>query len=649
LTANPWQWVSFTSPVEEVKIDSPERYLLTFAAEGAVTIVADCNNAGGTYTADAPTPGSLTILIGTVTTAACQPGSRSEQFLTLVAGAARYFFEDGRLFIDLMADGGTLVFAPAGVEATAPAGGLDTAGWDAVLAQWIGQDDPTCDAPGGVLLVESPAGKYLKAAGVANLDDARPVEAHDRFEIGSNTKAFTVILALQLQEAGVLSMDDPLSKWLPDLAAKIPNGEKITLRQLAGNTSGIADYADPLMQPLVDNNDQAGLAKGYTPLELVERAVANGKPSFAPGEGWHYSSTNFILLGMVVEKAAGKPLAELYRAQIFDPLEMTATTYLEGSPKPGSIVEGYYKVGDKLENMTSWNATQGGAAGAIVSTAEDMGRFARGLFGGSLFKDEKTLAEMTAMRELDYGEGGGVLAGYGLGLISFEALFKAIGHEGQTPGFQTVWFWAPETETAVVLLTNSGSCRAIMLPAGLPAGLLASGAATGGDMQASGGTIATGEKPGYVTALEAAYGAPSQAGFGSAVFFMPMEKDDDLSKAALAAYNYFVGELWERWGEAAWMGPWKEVYARKTGATPDIVAELRGITDIDARNSAPMLLDVVQAADRARVALAAAFDDPAVTELRVFNLGDGGAMSGILVAGRRGATGEATFLVFLLD
>ncbi len=97
------------------------------------------------------------------------------------------------------------------------------------------------------------------------------------------------------------------------------------------------------------------------------------------------------------------------------------------------------------------------------------------------------------------------------------------------------------------------------------------------------------------------------------------------------------------------MGPWKEVYNRPPGAKPDIVAELRSIEDADAANSAPMILDVVEDAARARVALAAAFDDPAVSELRVFNLGDGEAMSGILVAGHRAGTGEATFLVFLLD
>ena len=156
-------------------------------------------------------------------------------------------------------------------------------------------------------------------------------------------------------------------------------------------------------------------------------------------------------------------------------------------------------------------------------------------------------------------------------------------------------------------------------------------------------------KPAYVTRLEAAYGQPSQAGFGSAVFYESSRAIDDLGKMALAKYKYFVGELWERYGEDAWLGPWKQVYTRPAGAKPDIVAELRGITDQDAAVSTPMILDVVENADAARSALAAAYDDPAVTELRVFNLGDGEAMSGLLVASRRQGAGEATFLVFLLD
>lgn len=157
------------------------------------------------------------------------------------------------------------------------------------------------------------------------------------------------------------------------------------------------------------------------------------------------------------------------------------------------------------------------------------------------------------------------------------------------------------------------------------------------------------EKPPFVVKLEAAYGPASQAGFGSAVFYESLGTDEALAQAALDKYRFFVGDLWARYGEDAWMGSWREVYARADGTTPDIVAELRGISDADVAMSAPMILDVVEDAAEARAALAAAFDAEAVTELRVFNLGDGGAMSGLLVAGRRAATDDAVFLVFLMD
>lgn len=152
-----------------------------------------------------------------------------------------------------------------------------------------------------------------------------------------------------------------------------------------------------------------------------------------------------------------------------------------------------------------------------------------------------------------------------------------------------------------------------------------------------------------LAALEAAYGAPSQAAFGSAVFTETLAPGDALDAHAKAWYAHFLGDQWEAAGEATWMGPWKEVHARPAGATPDIVAELRAITDPDARISVPMILDNLDGAEGARAALAAVYDDPAITELRVFTLGDGAAMSGLLVAGRAAATGSATFLVFLLD
>lgn len=115
LTSNSWQWVSYTGAVEQFQVEVPEIYLLSFNADGTLNIKADCNNAGGSYTSEAK---NLAISIGPMTMAACPEGSRSEQFVKLLGGAAKYFFADGKLFIDLMVDGGTLQFAPIFLTAT---------------------------------------------------------------------------------------------------------------------------------------------------------------------------------------------------------------------------------------------------------------------------------------------------------------------------------------------------------------------------------------------------------------------------------------------------------------------------------------------------------------------------------------------------
>jgi hypothetical protein len=156
-------------------------------------------------------------------------------------------------------------------------------------------------------------------------------------------------------------------------------------------------------------------------------------------------------------------------------------------------------------------------------------------------------------------------------------------------------------------------------------------------------------QPAYMNALEAAYGPPSQAAFGSAVFYDRIPASADLEEAALAKYRTFVGELWERYGEAAWLSQWKEIYARQPDAAADIVAELRGITDRSARLAGALILDEIENAEQARTALASAFDDPAVLALAVYTIGDGAALSGLLIAGHRAETDEAVFLVFLLD
>jgi heat shock protein HslJ len=168
------------------------------------------------------------------------------------------------------------------------------------------------------------------------------------------------------------------------------------------------------------------------------------------------------------------------------------------------------------------------------------------------------------------------------------------------------------------------------------------------DMTQSTTSTSDTDKPAYVADLEASYGPPSQEGFGSAVFYEQLAVGADLEAMAKKYYRHFVGDLWEKWGEAKWLGPWQQVYARDPNATRDIVAELRGIADPKAHVSVPMILDELENADKARQALAVAFNASGVNDLRVYSIGDGEQMSGLIVAGQR-TNGEATFLVFLLD
>jgi hypothetical protein len=154
-------------------------------------------------------------------------------------------------------------------------------------------------------------------------------------------------------------------------------------------------------------------------------------------------------------------------------------------------------------------------------------------------------------------------------------------------------------------------------------------------------------KPDYVAELERIYGAPRDSGFGSAVFYEPSTSEGDLEAIALKYYRYFLGDLWSRFGEAVWMNHWQRVYRRGLDDKPDIVAVLRAIAAPDVRSSVPLLLETDEA-ETSRQALAIAFDDAKVKELEIYKIGDGEAMSGLLVAGQR-HTREKIFLVLLMD
>jgi len=472
LLANDWHWIGLTDPTQQIAIETPANYVLAFQDDGTVLIVADCNNATGNYTTD---NGVIAIAVGPMTMAACPPASRSDQFVKLLGNAARYTFKDGNLYIDLKADGGTLTFAsPAALGGDDSAGnGVSTtsgqpnttstlpADVTAQLDKWMQSlvssktVDPKMTTPGLVLLVDTPQGRYLSSAGVSSLEKNTPMKPTDRLEIGSNTKSFTIALIMQLQEAGLLSMGDLLSKHLPEWAAKLPNGDKITLRQMAQHTAGLWDYADDI----IGNGaaDPAALEKSYTPTELVQYAADKGQPYFAPGEGWHYSNTGYILLGMIAEKLTGQTLAELYQQRIFEPLGLKTAVLIEGVPQPGQITtDGYWWNPDGSRvNSTNWNGSQGWAAGANAMTAADLATYGEGLAAGKLFKNADSLKQMLTFDDRALMHLG---ASYGLGLFNVGNGYW--GHGGQTLGFQSIWLTNPDEKITVVGLTNSANFSA---------------------------------------------------------------------------------------------------------------------------------------------------------------------------------------------
>ncbi len=307
--------------------------------------------------------------------------------------------------------------------------------------------------PGMVAWIDTPEYRFAGASGSANLADDTPMPPDGAFRIGSITKMLTATVVMQLAEEGVLSLDDPLALWLPDVADELPSGDQITLRQLLAHTSGVfniveheAYYADLFGEMVVDETTgNVSLAcVERDPADALERYVYGKDAVFEPGAGWSYSNTNYALLGMVVEAATQAPITEAYRARIYEPLGM-GSTFLDCYEEPViDVVHGYTGSGDGLTDLTELHESVGWAAGGMVSTAPDLITFARGLFDGALLDDPKSLAAMVPAP----GEP------YGLGIASQG---ESIGHAGYIAGFRSTLTYAPELDAVVVVLYNHDS------------------------------------------------------------------------------------------------------------------------------------------------------------------------------------------------
>lgn len=292
----------------------------------------------------------------------------------------------------------------------------------------------------------------MKAYGKADVEWDVPMTVDAMFEIGSITKQFTAVAILQLRDAGKLSLDDPITKWLPDLGE---SGRAVTLRRLLSHTSGIFRFSE---EPEWEINYFAP----RFPRDSASRLIKLAPFQYPTGEAQAYSNSGFWLLGLVVERASGMSYEAYLEQQIFEPLGMKRSMYCNASANVPRRAHGYGIQGGTIRRAPAAVYTWVFSAGAICSTAGDLVTWLRALHGGKVLSPA-SYAEMTRAATLSDG----TTVQYGLGIKVAEDYrgLRYIGHGGTAPGFRADAAWYPDAQLAVVVLMNTSPTN--LSPAGV--------------------------------------------------------------------------------------------------------------------------------------------------------------------------------------
>ena len=252
-------------------------------------------------------------------------------------------------------------------------------------------------APGAVVLIRRGGSTTVFAAGLADRRTRRPMRGNDRFRVASITKSFVATIVLQLVAESKLSLSDTVEQLLPGL---VPNGRRITVKELLQHTSGLYDYEnDPrLYAPYLRGN----LGYTWTPQQLVALAVLH-QPLSTPGAEWSYSNTNYVILGLIVEAVTKHKLEDELSRRILRPVGLHATRFGADRVMGSPAAHGYYTGRDvaQLSFSFAWGA------GSMVSTAADVARFYRALLGGKLLGPQqlKQMETTVPAGADDYGLG----------------------------------------------------------------------------------------------------------------------------------------------------------------------------------------------------------------------------------------------------
>lgn len=312
--------------------------------------------------------------------------------------------------------------------------------------------------PGATLGVVLGNGEsFALAVGISDRDSKTPMKPNDRMLAGSVGKTFAAATALQLVKEGKISLDDRIEKYLGSEPwfARLPNAKDITVRQLMNHTSGLVRYEfkDQFTKDLTANPK-----KIWKPAELVAYLLDEKAP-FEAGKGWDYSDTNYIVLGMIIEKVTGKRFYDEANRRLLKPLKLTDTIPQDG-PRLKGLVQGYAgpnnPFGGKdamiVDGKFAINPQFEWTGGGYVSTSQDLARWAKMLYEGRAFSPDLLPQVLEGVPAPMLGRENK----YGLGVIIRQtAAGVSYGHSGFFPGYMTDMMYFPEQKVAVAVQVNT--------------------------------------------------------------------------------------------------------------------------------------------------------------------------------------------------
>jgi CubicO group peptidase (beta-lactamase class C family) len=327
------------------------------------------------------------------------------------------------------------------IAATSPAAALP-ADFKAKADAYLKSAYPA-DGPGAAVIVTDD-GKVVYAAGqgLADVQKQVPITPGTVFRIGSITKQFSAAVILQLAKEGKLSLEDPVSKYLPDYPKP---GADATIAQLLNHTVGVQSYTD-----IPGWMVEAKTSRPYTTDEMIAEFKDKPAPS-RPGEKWAYNNSGYVLVGAVIEKVTGKPWHQAVQERIARPLGLKTIRYGVEEPSIAQMASGYTsgEKGPQLAQKIHMSVPH--AAGALVGSVEDLATWANALHHGRVVSPD-LYARMIAPTKL----ADGTENPYGFGIANQKIRDrKAIGHGGGIFGFATSSMYIPEDDLFVAVFTNS--------------------------------------------------------------------------------------------------------------------------------------------------------------------------------------------------